>query len=169
MKIHSVTSQYWHPHMEGLQSEWNTNDSKMGFGSEGSLVLKHHDQRTLFSNKDLEVRVISLKTPHPWQNVLRKCSRRLQRDESGPLPFPPASELSPNKWLWLRSGGLKYSRQIGMWLKLSNSWIRLTRDTWQSRCGLQRVSCHFVIKLDFQEIKLSSHLLFRYFGIFNVR
>ena len=42
----------------------------MGFGSEGSLVLKHHEHKKHFSNKDLQV--LSPFTPSLLTNVSQK-------------------------------------------------------------------------------------------------
>lgn len=130
----------------------NASDNKMGYGSEGSLVLKHHDHKRHFSNKDLEVPHISYNTVvHPWQYLPRNCLRRLQREGSIPSPV---SQLSPDMWRPAllqpprpNPGGSKFSRLIEMSLTSSNSWTRLTQDIWQSWCTLQL--CHFIILIWF--------------------
>ena len=61
----------------------------MGFGSEGSLVLKHHEHKKHFSNKDLEVlHMYLLLHHHFWPNVSQKLFEEAAERKKRPFTIP---------------------------------------------------------------------------------
>lgn len=141
----------------------------MGFGSEGSLVLKHHDHRKLFSNKDLEVRIISIKTFHPLPLCLIEIVRGGCRETKVHLYqfHCPRRSSQPSDSDSDRGASNSPGKSECGWYCQTHGYV--SHGIPDSHGAEFSMGVIFPFKLNFQEIKTSSHLLFRYFGIFNVR
>ena len=89
----------------------NASDNKMGYGSEGSLVLKHHDHKRHFSNKDLEVPHISYSTSAPltisFQKLFEEAAERRKHPFTSLSAQPKHVTTSPLTASSPQPGGLQ--------------------------------------------------------------